>query len=152
MEEMVLQFITVHGWKLTLLACSGILLLGILKTFKVFDKIDESKRKYIYGAISTLFSVIATCIYLVITKSFTWSGFGLISLATYFLNQSVYSVYETYGLRALVRRIISLVISLFTKKKKDVDDLAGADELVGDNNVSDSELEIRTIETFDEEK
>lgn len=134
MEEMIYSFFLSHGWKLTLIALSGIALLGVLKACNVFRKVEKEKRKYIYAAVSTSISILASAVYLVATGTFAWSTFGLLSLGIFGVNQAAYAVYETYGVRALFRKIASLVIQLFTKtntKKSTqtvVDDLAGQEQ------------------------
>ena len=117
MEEMILQFITTYGWKLALIACSGIFVLGVLKFFNVFDKISKDKRKYLYAGISSLLSIIATSIYLLITGTFTWAGFGLIASAIYGINQAIYAAYENTGFRALLRKLGNLFIHFVAGKE-----------------------------------
>lgn len=117
MEEMVFEFFKQYGWQLTLIACSGILVLGILKFFNVFKKIDESKQKYVYAGISSGFSIAAAAIYLVATHAFTWAGFGVAAIAVYTLNQTLYSMYENYGLRNLLQKLGNFFISLVAKKR-----------------------------------
>lgn len=110
MEEMILQFITTYGWKLALIACSGIFVLGILKFFKVFEKINKEKRKYLYAGVSAGISIIASAIYLVIIGSFNWAGFGVIAGAIYGINQAIYALYENLGVRAVLRKLGKLFI------------------------------------------
>lgn len=130
MEEMIIQFITTYGWKLALIACSGIVVLGILKFFKIFDKIEKSKRKHIYGSISSAISIISSGIYLTIVGGFTWAGFGVIAGAIYAINQALYATYENSGLRNLVKKIGKLFIRFIAKdeiesaKADIIDDLA----------------------------
>ena len=50
MDTMLFEFARLYGTKLLLIALSGIFLLGVLKFFKVFDRIDKSKRKFVYAA------------------------------------------------------------------------------------------------------
>lgn len=110
MEEMILQFISTYGWKLALIACSGIFVLGILKFFKVFDKIEKSKRKYLYAGISAGISIIASGIYLAVIGSFNWAGFGVIAGAIYSINQAIYALYENLGIRKVLRKLGNLFI------------------------------------------
>ena len=132
MEEMIYSFFLSHGWKLTLIALSGIFILGILKVFNLFGKLEKSKRKYIYAAISTGFSIAASGIYLAATGIFAWSTFGMLSIGIFSVNQAAYAVYETYGIRALFRKIGNFFINVFTKTKKVddgvIDDLADTTE------------------------
>lgn len=127
MEEMILNFFSTYGWQLTLIALGGIVILGVLKAFKVFDKIPKDYRKYIYAAIATLLSAIGSVVYLVVNKAFGWTSFILLVGVLYALNQTMYAVYETYGVRRLFKWIADTIKKLFTKNKKDnIDD----DELI----------------------
>lgn len=117
MEEMILQFIRTYGWQLAVIACSGIVVLGVLKFFKVFNKIDKSKRKYLYAGISSALSILASGIYLWATGGFNWGGFGVIAGAIYTLNQAIYALYETIGLRALLKKMGSIFIHFIAGKE-----------------------------------
>lgn len=117
MEEMILQFITNYGWKLALISCCGIFVLGVLKFFCVFDKVEKSKRKYIYTAISAGISIAASAIYLVCVKAFDWSAFGVLAGAIYTFNQAIYSMYETLGVRAGLRQLGNVIINIVAKKQ-----------------------------------
>jgi uncharacterized membrane-anchored protein len=117
MGDMIYQFAQTYGITLLLIALSGILFLGILKFFKVFDKIEKSKRKYIYAVISALFSIIAIVIYLLIIKSFTWEKMAILGPAIYALNQCAYTLYETIGIRALLRQIGQAIIKIIAENR-----------------------------------
>ena len=73
--EMVVRFFTTYGWQLGLIALSGILLLGVLKSLGLFNKIASTKRKYVYVAVSVGLSITGCAIYLVIIGSFNWKAF-----------------------------------------------------------------------------
>ena len=130
MEEMILQFITTYGWQLALIACSGIFVLGVLKFFDLFKTVEKSKRKYLYAGISAGLSIIASGIYLAITGGFAWGSFGVIAGAIYSLNQAIYALYETLGIRAVLRKLGNLFIHFIAgkeieKAKQDIiDDIA----------------------------
>ena len=117
MEEMIIQFATTYGWQLALIAFSGIVILGIFKFFKIFDKIKKESRKYVYAGISSGLSIIASAIYLLVTNVFTWGGFGVIAGSIYALNQSIYAVYESIGIRALLRKIGNAFITFIAKNQ-----------------------------------
>lgn len=117
MEEMILQFITTYGWKLALIACSGIIILDILKFFNIFNKIPKDKRKYVFAGIASGLSILASGLYLWFTHAFTWASFGVVSGAIYALNQTIYSVYENYGLRALKEKIGKAFIHFIAGKE-----------------------------------
>lgn len=117
MEEMILQFIATYGWKLALIACSGIFVLGIFKFFKVFNKIEKTKRKYLYAGVSAGISILASAIYLVIIGEFNWAGFGVISGAIYGINQAIYTLYENTGFRSALRKLGNLFIHFIARKE-----------------------------------
>lgn len=144
MKEMILQFISEYGWKLALIACSGILVLGILKFFNVFNKIDKAKRKYFYAGISSVLSIAASGIYLVFVGQFDMGSFGLLAIAIYGLNQTIYSVYETYGFRYLIKKLGNVVISIVAKRQIE-EAKKKADETVKDVDIVDN-MDIVDIE------
>lgn len=117
METMIIEFFEAYGWKLTLIALSGIIILGILKMLHVFDKIPKNYRKYIYAGISSALSIVAAAIYLRLTNGFLWGTFGVCAAAIYALNQVAYALYENTGLRAAFRKIGNMVIALFKRDK-----------------------------------
>lgn len=117
MEQMILQFIVTYGWQLALIACSGIFVLGVLKFFNVFEKIEKPKRKYLYAGVSAGISILASGIYLAIVGEFAWSGFGVIAVAIYGINQAIYSSYENIGLRSALRKLGKLFIHFIAKKE-----------------------------------
>lgn len=117
MEEMILQFITNYGWKLALISCCGIFVLGVLKFFCVFEKIEKNKRKYVYTGVSAGISIVASVIYLGVVGAFAWSGFGVLSGAIYAFNQALYSMYETFGVRAGIRKLGNIVINIVAKQQ-----------------------------------
>lgn len=113
MEMQIIDFFQQYGWQLTLIALSGIVVLGLLKSFKVFEKIDSKYRKYVYISISVVLSILGCTAYLLITHTFTWTGFGVISTAVFSLNQVVYSVYENSGIRVGWKALLALIWKLF---------------------------------------
>lgn len=147
MEEMVLQFFLTHGWKLTLLSCSGIFFLGVLKYFDLFRRLEASKKKVVYAIISACFSIAVCGIYLAATDKFTWLGFGILSAGVFGVNQSVYAVYENCGIRTLVKRLGTLFINFVAKKQLGI----VKSSVVGQDVVNDLEndIEADTVESSD---
>ena len=117
MEEMVINFFTNYGWQLALCAISGILVLGILKFFNVFKKVEASKQKYAYAGVSSIFSIAAAAVYLVLTNSFVWTSFGITASAIFTFNQTMYSIYENTGLRSLVQKLGNAIVNAVAKNK-----------------------------------
>ena len=140
MEEMILQFVQTYGWQLALIACSGIFVLGILKFFDVFKKIEKTKRKYLYTAISASISIIASAIYLVVMGAFNWAGFGVIAGAIYGLNQCIYALYENLGVRAVLQKLGTLFINLIARKQIE----SAKNDIIDD--VSEQEVEEKQAE------
>lgn len=134
MEQMVFEFFKQYGWQLTLIALSGIIILGILKFFNVFKKVPEDKRKYVYAGISSGFSIIAGVVYLAVTHALNWAAFGVAAVAIYTLNQTLYSVYETYGLRTLLQKFGNFFIKLVAGKqlKAAKSNITAAEDIVND--------------------
>lgn len=135
MEQMILQFIATYGWKLALIACSGIFVLGVLKFFNIFEKIEKSKRKYLYAGVSAGISILASGIYLAVIGSFAWSGFGVIAGAIYGINQAIYALYENTGFRSALRKLGTLFITFVAKKQLDQAKSDIIDDTVVEENV-----------------
>ena len=102
---MVLEFFKTYGWQLCLIACSGIFILGAMKAFGIFDKVPQDKKKYIFGGISTGISIIASAIYLLCTNGFEWVSFGVLAGTILAMNNALYTAYENYGFKAIVKKI-----------------------------------------------
>ena len=112
--EQLVVFYETYGLYIALIALLGIILLGVLKYANVFSKIEKAKRKPIYLAITVGFSVVATAIYLLIVKQFDLGYLITVATGMFALNQTMYSVFETTGLRELVVKVLDLI----TKKAK----------------------------------
>lgn len=104
--RMIGEFFKNYGWQLTLLALSGIVVLGLLKWFGVFNKIKTDNKKYIYYAISCLLSIIACTIYILATKTFAWASYGILCGAVIAFTGAVYTIYENTGFRKLWKKLI----------------------------------------------
>ena len=112
--EQLVVFYNTYGLQVALIALFGIILLGVLKYTNVFSKIEKSKRKPIYLAISVGFSVAETAVYLLIIKQFDLNYLITVAPAMFALNQTMYAVFETTGLRELVVKVLDFI----TKKAK----------------------------------
>ena len=102
---MVLEFFKTYGWQLCLIACSGIFILGVLKAFGLFDKLPKEKRQYVFGGISTGISITGSAIYLLCTNGFEWVSFGVLAGTILVMNNALYTAYENYGFKAIVKKI-----------------------------------------------
>ena len=114
MEELI-TFFSTYGLPLTLIAVLGIVILGILKYTGAFSKFEEKIRHIFYFGISVGFSVIASIIYLLITKQFEISFLVAISAAIYALNQTFYSIFSVTSFDELCKMILEFIINLISK-------------------------------------
>ena len=110
--EMIIQFFKMYGWQLTVLATSGILLLGILKAFGTFKKVPQKGRKYLYYAISCVLSILACTSYILIKDSFEWRAYLILIAGIIGYTSAIYTLYENTGVRDLLKKFI------FTPLKK----------------------------------
>ncbi len=127
MEELymaIIKFFSAYGWQMTVLAVSGIFLLGVLKSFKAFDwikiysivdgekTINETKtkqlKKVVYTVISAGLSVAACCVYLaIINTELTATLVLTISGTVWSLNTFAYMLYENLGVRAVWKAFLN---------------------------------------------
>lgn len=119
MEELymnMIKFFSAYGWQMTVLAVSGIFLLGVLKSVKAFEwiriyageektlQVDKTKqvKKIVYTFISAGLSVVACCVYLtIINTELTATLILTISGTVWSLNTIAYMLYENLGARAV---------------------------------------------------
>lgn len=104
--RMIGEFFKNYGWQLTLLALSGIAVLGFLKWVGVFDKVKPEAKKYVYYGISCLLSIIACTIYILATHTFAWASYGILCGAVVGLTGAVYTIYENTGIRKLWKTFV----------------------------------------------
>jgi len=127
MEELymaIIKFFSEHGWQMTVLALSGIFLLGVLKSVKAFDwiriyavegeektlQVDKTKqvKKIVYTFISAGLSVAACCIYLtIINTELTATLILTISGTIWSMNTITYMLYENLGVRAVWKAFLN---------------------------------------------
>lgn len=117
MNELI-TFFNNYGLAITIIAVVGIIILGVLKYCNLFKKLEEKNRHYIYLAISISISLIASAVYLLITKQFVWDYFLIIAGAIYVLNQTFYNIFKTTSLNALGTKILDFIKAWFVKKKE----------------------------------
>ena len=104
--EMIGDFFKNYGWQLTLLALSGIIVLGFIKWIGVFKNLKADNRKYVYYALSCGLSIVACTIYILATKSFAWASYGILCGAVVCFTGAVYTIYENTGLRKLWKTVV----------------------------------------------
>lgn len=127
MEELymsIIKFFSAYGWQMTILAVSGIFILGGLKSLKAFDwikiyttidgekAINEPKtkqlKKVVYTVISAGLSIAACCVYLWIidTQITITLVFGL-GGTIWSMNAITYMLYENLGVRAVWKAFLN---------------------------------------------
>lgn len=106
----VVDFFKEYGWQLGLLALSGIVVLGFLKKIGVFKKLNDKYKKYVYFALSSVFSIIACTIYVLINKSFVLEPYLLMCLMVFVVTVVAYHIYEHIGLRWVWNKIVDFFV------------------------------------------
>lgn len=144
MEEFIEQlyrFMVMYGPEIVLIAAATILLVGIVKLiFKTkLEKVNKTGRKTIYEALSVSFTLVATVGWLLLkqyafnltTTPMTLESTLKVAATVNIVVKVMYPIYENYGLRELMRTVIS---AIFDKKKKDKEneDAENKDEENGD--------------------
>lgn len=114
--EQLITFFTNYGLAVTLIAIAGIIILGAMKYLNLFKGIDESKRHYIYLAISIGLSITGTMIYLAVVGQFEAEYVFTIAAAIWALNQTFYNIYKVTPARELGRKLVDKIATLIKKK------------------------------------
>lgn len=113
--ELILDFFKEYGLNLSLIALSGIIILGCLKWFGCFNKINATYKKYIYFGLSCTLSIIACTIYILAIHSFDWASYLVLCLAVIGFTLAVYGLYENTGLRTAWKNLVLNNITRFFK-------------------------------------
>ncbi len=127
MEEMLI-FLKNYGLVLTLIALAGIGILGILKHYNCFSKVEEKYRHYLYIGISVAFSLIGSAIYLLVLKQFEVNYFLALAAAILLLNQTCYNLIKATSVGNLFAKIFDFLKRLFTKQTTEADKPSEPDE------------------------
>nr|DAG04022.1 MAG TPA: hypothetical protein [Myoviridae sp. ctbEa13] len=109
MNELV-EFFTVNGLHLTLIAILGIVILGALKYTCILKKLPEKYRHLIYLTISLGFSFIASAIYMKVHDNFDVKAYVALCGMIYALNQTFYNIFKITSLNKLVQNIADFII------------------------------------------
>ena len=152
--ELILDFFKEYGLNLSLLALSGIVILGCLKWFGCFKKINATYKKYVYFGISCALSIIACTIYILATHSFVWVNYLILCGAVIGFTIAVYGVYENTGLRKLwtsvilnnIAKAFKGLMALIVKGSLSKDKLKKMAIELGSNTLTELVAEARTIE------
>lgn len=105
-SDMVIRFFTEYGWIMTALATSGILFIGVLKSFGLFDKLNKKIKKYVYFGLSCIISIVACTAYLCATDAFEWKGWSITIACIIPYTLAIYGLYENTGLRGLLQKVL----------------------------------------------
>lgn len=120
LEQAMANFITTYGLPILFISIAVIFVIGVLKYFKVFDKIKSANvKKCIYYALDIVLSFSFVAIYFAVDKiSFTTYlnyCFKTITAVT-----AIYAIYENFGLRKLLRWLGTCFINFVAKKQLEV--------------------------------
>lgn len=107
------QFFANYGWQIGLLSLSGIVILGFLKWFGVFNKLAKNVRKYLYFGLSCLLSIIACTIYVFAVGGVHGLDYLLLCGAVVGITIVGYHFYEHTGLRNAWNKVLDLIAKLF---------------------------------------
>ena len=149
MEELymaIIKFFSAYGWQMTVLALSGIFLLGVLKSVKAFDwiriyavegeektlQVDKTKqvKKIVYTFISAGLSVAACCIYLtIINTELTATLVLTISGTVWSLNTFAYMLYENLGVRAVWKAFLNWAKNLILSTTAQIKEKIAAEKV-----------------------
>lgn len=101
--EQILQFIQNYGLPVFVIASGIIVLLGILKLCKVFNKIQNANvKKFLYYVIDIALAFGGVAIYFAIFKE-SFADYVTVSLTQITATTTLYAIYENLGARKLVQ-------------------------------------------------
>lgn len=113
--EQIIAYISQYGLPVFVLASCIIVLIGILKLCKVFDKIDSKNiKKLIYYILNIVLAFGASAIYFAIFKM-SFADYLMFSCTQVGATTTLYAIYENFGIRKLVRMLFDWIIKQ-TKK------------------------------------
>lgn len=116
MDELMV-FLQTYGWQLALIALAGVILLGILKYCKVFEKFDEKVRHALYLIVSVGISIVGAVIYLACVHQLDIVYIATMAGAIFALNQAFYTIYDTTTLKALLKKLWDKIVELIKSGK-----------------------------------
>lgn len=104
--NMIIRFFETYGWIMTLLATSGIVFVGCLKSIGLFSKLKTSAKKYVYFITACVVSIISCTVYLCVTDAFVWADWGVTVIFIISYTMALYALYENTGIRALLKKLL----------------------------------------------
>lgn len=120
LEEAMANFITIYGLPILFISIAVIFIIGILKYFKVFDKIKSGNvKKFIYYTLDICLSFGIVAIYFAVDK-ISFTTYLNYSFKTVTAVTAIYAIYENFGLRKLLRWLGTCFINFVAKKQLEV--------------------------------
>lgn len=116
LEAGLFNLVTTYGVPMLIIACTTILLIGILKYFDVFRKVPKDNRKPIYYILTYLFVFGITAAYYAIVKQ-PFTDYVAFSIAAGTAVNILYPLYENLKLRDLLGIIGNFIVSKVAKKQ-----------------------------------
>lgn len=116
--DKILSYVETYGLSILVISICIIVLIGLLKMCKLFDKIESKDiKKVIYYALDVVLAFAGSAIYF---ASFNkgWEGYIAYSFAELAVTTLLYALYENFGVRKLVQWLFS-VIATWIKKNPD---------------------------------
>lgn len=109
--EQILDFISQYGLPVFVIASCSILLIGILKLCKVFDKIsNKNVKKLIFYILNVVLSFGGAAIYYAAFKV-GFDSYLMFCLTQVSATTTLYAIYENFGVRKLVQIGLAWVAS-----------------------------------------
>ena len=109
--EQILEFISQYGLPVFIIASCSILLIGILKLCKVFNKISNKHiKKLIYYILNVVLSFGGVAIYYAAFK-IGFNSYLMFCLTQVSATTTLYAIYENFGVRKLVQIGLAWVAS-----------------------------------------
>lgn len=106
-----------NGWAVAIATALTILAVGALKTFHVFDKIDQKARKPLYQVLNLVFAAIFAVAANAIMKRPWNQQFAGFALSVAAAVNVVYPLYENLGLRDIVKKLGAILINAAANDK-----------------------------------
>ena len=114
--EFIWQAVQKYGPSILVIAAVIIVFVGVLKLFKAFDKISSKDvKKAVYFAVDAVLAFAGAAVYFAIFGIPFTGYYALYSVSLLGVTTLLYSLYEHWGPRWCVRKLIGLVASWFKK-------------------------------------
>lgn len=118
MEGLLLGYIESYGLPILVIAICAIIILGILKLCKVFDKItNKDIRKCVFLIIDVVLAFGLAAIYFALFNK-AFSGYVVYSGTQFVVIVALYAMYENWGLRKIVQILLSAITNWFKNDKE----------------------------------